>query len=929
MTTPSSDDVRVVCRIRGGGEFSPDAADGPPPPPSEGSVAVGNDGKSVVIAAALGVGDGVGYRFDAVIDDRRQTTTPPSKRPLGARPTGDEPTGQDVSGCASSYVSSQAAVFDQHVRPIIDAVLRKVVNATVMAYGQTGSGKTFTLEGAAMNSAPHVNGWTSDVVGRGAPGERRDEEVPTREAFVKGASLLRSQEEETSTDGFETVDVVESSSHWDAEPLNALVIRSPDVVAGPSVPNEAGMVVRGLFHIFEHLARLENATSNGAAGGHHLPDSTALMHSAVRIRMLEVYMENVRDLLTFSPIRNGDNVSWNPSLRIRAARQLDGSLRFVPENARDVTCRTFQEAKATYIMGCRARSTRSHTLNATSSRSHCLLFVSICKAASSSSSRVSDVSAATTAADDAEICFADLAGSEKTDTLTFTGAPAWQVKPPSSRNGSRPPTVASGGRPRTTGDGESRRGLRRSPSSEERMMQLCGAAESSAINTSLLALRKVITALAASTSSSNAANHRRTRHHVPYRESRLTMLLMHAIGGRALTLIFACVNAEYPNESMGTCRFAVLSKSIPCAAAVLEAPWQTSIRQLRARVAELEMELAAAREALEPPLSRPEGMAVAAESDQPLLPPGNVTAPAGGGVMRRSDDNGEEDHNALLSSVVASVARLRSVLEHNARLRSAFDALAEKYRGERELNATLTEENAALRDALLLAAKRSTPPPLAASASIAERMCWLDTTTTAEEAVAKARPVSLGVDSPSIPGRLVESSCTPAARKMPLDPFMVGGVQPCAHHRKAAVLLTPPSQSSVGAHHRAASIASSPSSAAPIRCATAFTALLRRWRKDHLQGRHHRLIMGAGRRRDVPPTEGAKQLVTESLPVSSNGRPQEVTSPRSELCLVATADVEGGGGGGSTVPSGHTRNRSSVSMTRWSFWDALHSAPTC
>ena len=116
MTTPSSDDVRVVCRIRGGGEFSPDAADGPPPPPSEGSVAVGNDGKSVVIAAALGVGDGVGYRFDAVIDDRRQTTTPPSKRPLGARPTGDEPTGQDVSGCASSYVSSQAAVFDQHAR---------------------------------------------------------------------------------------------------------------------------------------------------------------------------------------------------------------------------------------------------------------------------------------------------------------------------------------------------------------------------------------------------------------------------------------------------------------------------------------------------------------------------------------------------------------------------------------------------------------------------------------------------------------------------------------------------------------------------------------------------------------------------------------------------------------------------------------------
>jgi hypothetical protein len=58
--------------------------------------------------------------------------------------------------------------------------------------------------------------------------------------------------------------------------------------------------------------------------------------------------------------------------------------------------------------------------------------------------------------------------------------------------------------------------------------------ESIEINTSLFVLRKVIQALA------GAGGRRGATPHIPFRDSKLTSLLKHSLGGNSLTLMIAC-----------------------------------------------------------------------------------------------------------------------------------------------------------------------------------------------------------------------------------------------------------------------------------------------------------------------------------------------------------------------------------------------------
>ena len=50
--------------------------------------------------------------------------------------------------------------------------------------------------------------------------------------------------------------------------------------------------------------------------------------------------------------------------------------------------------------------------------------------------------------------------------------------------------------------------------------------------------------------------------HVPYRNSKLTMLLQDSIGGNAKTLLFACLAPESAAESVATLRFASKAKTV-------------------------------------------------------------------------------------------------------------------------------------------------------------------------------------------------------------------------------------------------------------------------------------------------------------------------------------------------------------------------------
>ncbi|VAH59894.1 unnamed protein product [Triticum turgidum subsp. durum] len=87
--------------------------------------------------------------------------------------------------------------------------------------------------------------------------------------------------------------------------------------------------------------------------------------------MLEIYMGNLRDLLVPGSKTNGlKNV---PSLSIKT--DPDGGIEI--ENLVAVTVNNFQEVKRLYGVGTRLRSTASTMANSTSSRSHCLIRISL------------------------------------------------------------------------------------------------------------------------------------------------------------------------------------------------------------------------------------------------------------------------------------------------------------------------------------------------------------------------------------------------------------------------------------------------------------------------------------------------------------------------------------------------------------------------
>ncbi|KAF7036210.1 hypothetical protein CFC21_046941 [Triticum aestivum] len=87
--------------------------------------------------------------------------------------------------------------------------------------------------------------------------------------------------------------------------------------------------------------------------------------------MLEIYMGNLRDLLVPGSKTNGlKNV---PSLSIKT--DPDGGIEI--ENLVAVTVNNFQEVKRLYGLGTRLRSTASTMANSTSSRSHCLIRISL------------------------------------------------------------------------------------------------------------------------------------------------------------------------------------------------------------------------------------------------------------------------------------------------------------------------------------------------------------------------------------------------------------------------------------------------------------------------------------------------------------------------------------------------------------------------
>ena len=220
--------------------------------------------------------------------------------------------------------------------------------------------------------------------------------------------------------------------------------------------------------------------------------------------------------------------------------------------------------------------------------------------------------------------------------------------------------------------------------------------ESIDINASLLALGKVISALGEKSS----------KQHIPYRDSKLTKLLKHALGGNSLTLMIACINPcdAYVEETVSTLFYSGRARNIRNDPRVNEDSKTSLIKALRAEIASLKMELSHFRKiamdgtAATAPQS---GSAVAGSGTAPTRPAQDPISFEG-----RPHTAGDLDQSRevvfLGEKLVDSVKMLKEIIMVNGQLREAVDEMG--YKGaDTDVNLSqLNEENIQLRERIEL-----------------------------------------------------------------------------------------------------------------------------------------------------------------------------------------------------------------------------------
>ena len=158
------------------------------------------------------------------------------------------------------------------------------------------------------------------------------------------------------------------------------------------------------------------------------------------------------------------------------------------------------------------------------------------------------------------------------------------------------------------------------------------------INKSLFTLGKVISALGDASKSA-------TPHYVPYRDSKLTKLLMDSLGGSSKALMFACCSpaGSYLEETLNTLQYAARTRNITNKPAVQVDPHEELVRELRKEMKLLKTQNAQLHYALQrcaqvdgvPDMVGAvieEGLAAIGSQDElPLADDGYQDSPDGGG----------------------------------------------------------------------------------------------------------------------------------------------------------------------------------------------------------------------------------------------------------------------------------------------------------
>ncbi|CAG9582032.1 putative kinesin [Leishmania major strain Friedlin] len=335
---------------------------------------------------------------------------------------------------------------------------------------------------------------------------------------------------------------------------------------------------------------------------------------------------------------------------------------FKVENLFICTCDSPAEMREMLFSGIQQKVVSTHLLNHHSSRSHCVFTIYVESRARQKGDLLSR----------SELSLVDLAGSEKIGLLSHN---------PSARL----------------------------------------VKESIDINTSLLALGKVITALSSGPAPAAAelkrknlglaprarggAEQQAATRHIPYRDSKLTMLLKHALGGNSLTTMIACISPSdrYVDETTSTLLYAGRAKNIRNAPHVNEDATTVLIRQLREEISQLKAELGYYREMAANSLVEREGRVNACECccggvyKDPLRSVDPSSLPARGTT---EDIVTVHEVDQLADSLVAACGMLTNLMQVNAQLRELYDAVRDRQDAAERRETELNAENLALRERL-------------------------------------------------------------------------------------------------------------------------------------------------------------------------------------------------------------------------------------
>ncbi|ORY99875.1 hypothetical protein BCR43DRAFT_125573 [Syncephalastrum racemosum] len=253
----------------------------------------------------------------------------------------------------------------------------------------------------------------------------------------------------------------------------------------------------------------------------------------VYVSFLELYNEELIDLLNpANAQKRRSNSGTNPApTEVSIREDIAGNIYW--SGVREEQCESPEELLGYLAKGSLCRTTGSTEMNTVSSRSHAIFSV-ILKQDRPQEDDPSKMESLTS-----KFHFVDLAGSER---------------------------------------------LKRTHAQGDR------AREGIAINSGLLALGNVISALGDET--------RRTTH-IPYRDSKLTRLLQDSLGGNSQTLMLACVSPADTNfmETLNTLKYANRARNIKNRVTVNQdfAGSSIEVNQLRALVSRLRMEIASLR----------------------------------------------------------------------------------------------------------------------------------------------------------------------------------------------------------------------------------------------------------------------------------------------------------------------------------------------